>query len=93
MLARCIVGATAEIKNDTAERRNVTIGEQLESIIDHSSVTALLRVLETIMREKSQHIAENWQDATLARAWDMSAREVGKLAARFQTTGVPGIGR
>ena len=72
---------------------SVTIGEQLENMIDRSSVASVLRAVETIMREKSDHIASNWQDATLARAWDMSANDVGKLAAKFQSTGVPGIGR
>ena len=70
-----------------------TIGEQIESIIDAGSVADLLHAISHVMRDKSEHIQTNWQDATLARAWDMSASDVDKLAAKFHSTGVPGIGR
>jgi len=71
---------------------DITIGEQLETIIDSGNVSALLYAIERIMRDKSQHIAENWQDQPLAQSWDKSANEVEKLAAKFHANRVPGIG-
>ena len=66
--------------------------EELEALIDSSSVAALLEAIADIMREKSEHISHSWQDQSLAIAWDKSANDVQKVAAKFRTTGVAGIG-
>jgi hypothetical protein len=70
-----------------------TVLEQFEEAIDRGNVASVLDVIVTVMREKSAHIAENWQDAALAIAWDQSASVVEKAAAKLRGAGIPGIGR
>lgn len=72
---------------------NVTIGEQLEGIIDHGNVANLLEAVAHVCTEKSEHVSANWQDAHLARAWSATADKILKCAAGLRVTGVPGIGR
>ena len=66
--------------------------EELEAFIDSGSVAATLELMADIMREKSEHISHSWQDQSLAIAWDKSANDVQKVAAKFRTTGIAGIG-
>lgn len=69
------------------------LAEQIEMAIDSSNVASVLEYLAEVCRDKSQHISENWQDQALARAWDTSASDISKLAAKFRCTGIPGVGR
>jgi hypothetical protein len=43
--------------------------QQLELLVDATGVQAVLEALSTICGLKAEHIAENWQNASLARAW------------------------
>lgn len=51
--------------------------DQIESIIDATSVKALLEALSDICGAKSEHVACNWQDATTARVWAYAAGVAG----------------
>jgi hypothetical protein len=53
----------------------------LESLIDASSLADVLETVGDICGEKSQHIAENWQDTPLAALWNRAASRVGTCAS------------
>jgi hypothetical protein len=48
---------------------NAQIQDQLEMLLDKSSVAAILEVLSNICAEKADHIQTNWQDGGLATEW------------------------
>lgn len=52
----------------------------LEALIDASSLADVLETLGEICDAKSQHIAENWQDKTLAAQWNRAASRIGTCA-------------
>jgi len=43
--------------------------DNLEKIVDHYDLENIIRALSFICGEKATHIAENWQDAKLAKSW------------------------
>lgn len=59
----------------------------LEKMVDRNTLAAVLDTLAEIAGLKAQHIAENWQDATLARAWERAASRIAKVTLPR----VPGI--
>lgn len=44
--------------------------ETLERVIDAYDLPSVLEAIDQICIEKAQHIRENWQDESTARAWD-----------------------
>ena len=48
----------------------------LESLIDRTSIGAVLESLSTIADAKAEHIGANWQDAGLARVWTRVAGRI-----------------
>jgi hypothetical protein len=50
------------------------IEEDLEAMVDRYGVSAILNGLANICAAKSEHIATNWQDASLAKLWDKDSR-------------------
>ena len=59
-------------------RPNLT--EELEKLIDASSLLDVLTGLELVCAEKAEHIRCNWQDKATARPWDRASRAFGKQA-------------
>lgn len=57
--------------------------DQLESLIDSYGLPVLLETLGQIAGEKAGHVAENWQDRALARAWDHCATKLYTLSAKL----------
>lgn len=59
--------------------RDLTYEERdaLESLIDSTSVVAVMQALSEICGEKAEHIRTNWQDAKLAREWDHTCGVIG----------------
>lgn len=51
---------------------------QLEALLDRSDPYSVLLALSEICQEKAEHIAENWQDASLARTWRQASIAVSK---------------
>jgi hypothetical protein len=47
----------------------VTDQELIERIIDRHGIAWMLMTISEICGEKAKHIAENWQDASLAKRW------------------------
>lgn len=48
----------------------------LESLVDQHTLGAVLAAIETVVREKAEHIATNWQDERYAAHWLRAANEV-----------------
>jgi len=60
----------------------------LEAAIDKSSVLHVIRELETVCHAKADHIRENWQDETTARAWEQVAIALEIAEARAVDFGI-----
>jgi hypothetical protein len=52
------------------------IDADLEELIDRASLGHVLAALTTICRGKADHVRSNWQDHSLARAWDRAAEAI-----------------
>lgn len=50
--------------------------DQIEAIIDRTSVVEVLALIADICSEKADHIRSNWQDRRTAAVWDRAARTV-----------------
>lgn len=57
----------------------------LESMIDAVGLRNVLFALKCIAEAKADHISENWQDATTAKAWNRDALELEKAARKIIT--------
>lgn len=58
--------------------------EQLEAMIDRSSLKDVLEMLAEICGEKAEHIRSNWQDEPMARFWEADARKVARVAEKVR---------
>ena len=56
--------------------------EELEPIVDASSVSAILEALSDICHLKADHIKTNWQDLAMARQWTIAGVECNKAQDR-----------
>lgn len=54
----------------------------LEQLIDRVGVADVLSCIAEIATAKAAHVAENWNDTRLARAWTMIARRTLTLSGR-----------
>jgi hypothetical protein len=59
-----------------------TFSDQLEGIVDRSTVKHILETLATICQEKAQHIRENWQDRELAKEWQHTAMWINSIVQK-----------
>lgn len=66
-----------------------SITEQLESLIDQTSLLDVLVGLELVCAEKADHIRLNWQDAKLAKAWDRASKVCGHAARHSNVQALP----
>lgn len=53
--------------------------EQVEKLVDSSSVKRVVDALATTCYLKAQHIEENWQDRLLAKIWERAARILDRV--------------
>ena len=56
---------------------------ELEAMVDRHGVSAILNELANICAAKSEHIATNWQDASLAKLWDKDSRTLARAEERI----------
>jgi hypothetical protein len=54
----------------------------LEGLVDNASLSEVLVALSDICRDKADHIAVNWQDNVLAKAWRGAAEGVLSCSGR-----------
>jgi hypothetical protein len=62
------------------------VQEQLEDIVDQTSLGDVLDMLSAICFEKATHVDEAWQDRVLARAWEKNGQLIDKAATRVVAT-------
>lgn len=55
----------------------------LEDYIDEHGVAKLLGMIVNVCAEKADHVQDNWQDRTMARAWREGAALI-EDAAEFE---------
>lgn len=65
--------------------------EALELMIDKTSLTHVLDGLVEICAGKADHIATNWQDATLSGRWQWAANTIERIRGKMAGSMVPGI--
>lgn len=56
--------------------------QQLESLIDDSSLAEVLAALVEICDGKAEHLSTNWQDGPGADYWLRASRAIERTAAR-----------
>jgi hypothetical protein len=56
------------------------VPDELEALIDATSLQHVLTGLELICYEKAEHIRSKWQDFPLARIWARAGAVCGKAA-------------
>jgi hypothetical protein len=52
----------------------------LEQMIDTHGLASVLETISTICAEKADHIRANYDDRTLARAWQTTANRIERCA-------------
>jgi hypothetical protein len=60
--------------------------DELEFIVDQSSIQNVINMLARICHEKAEHVETNWQDAQLARVWRKNADVLASAAEKLQRT-------
>jgi hypothetical protein len=59
------------------------IAEEIESLIDDSSLTDVLTAIELVCLEKAEHLRANWQDTDAAKSWESDAKQVYKATQKI----------
>lgn len=52
---------------------------QLEAYVDKHGLRTVLNTIEAVCYDKSDHVATNWQDQGLAKAWEYNGEQVGSV--------------
>jgi len=60
--------------------RNATLNE-LETVIDRTSLSNVLDLLADICGDKGEHLRSNWQDENTAKVWEHAGKHIARLAA------------
>jgi hypothetical protein len=53
--------------------------EILETLIDKSTLSAILEMLERICHKKAENMRTHWQDETSAELWEKAARQIEQI--------------
>lgn len=61
-----------------------TSQELLERLVDKHSLVGVLAMLASVCADKAVHVAEEWQDAGLAKVWDRRACLLDDFVAKFE---------
>jgi len=59
------------------------LNNELEAMIDTHGLSAVISAISAVCDAKAQHIAENWQDESLANVWQEAAN---RLASDVQVS-------
>lgn len=55
---------------------------ELEQAIDSIGLRRLLDLVTNICHEKADHVRTNWQDESMARAWERDAKRIDTCASK-----------
>jgi hypothetical protein len=61
------------------------IADQLEALIDASTLAIVLDALADVCHAKAEHLTSNWQDSTSARHWSDMGRRIGTVGGQALT--------
>lgn len=61
---------------------------EIETIIDRCGLSSILMGLSELCGRKAQHIAENWQDAKIAKDWATLEGAIGVVVPRATARGL-----
>ena len=64
------------------------LNETLESLVDKHGLLEIVVALELICMDKADHIATNWDDKPLEKAWRKADSAFHNLAVQIQNGGV-----
>lgn len=59
------------------------LAEQVERLVDATTLSAVLRALTEVCRGKAEHLRANWQDEATARSWDYAGRVIDRAESRI----------
>jgi hypothetical protein len=59
------------------------LADELESMIDGSSLATVLEALSQVFFEKVEHLRSNWQDETAAKCWDKAGRAIDRIIPKL----------
>lgn len=62
--------------------------DRLESLVDSTSLGAIVFALVEICNLKGEHISANWQDEATAKQWLRGAKAVDSIVDRVNRIGV-----
>ena len=74
-------GERRDERNTTMNMRdlNKTECDDLEMLVDRCGLSSVLMALSEICGSKAEHIATNWQDASLAKDWATLEGRIGVI--------------
>jgi hypothetical protein len=61
---------------------STALERELEAIIDSRGIHAVLVAIGRVCANKSEHIAVNWQDASLAKRWIKLTHALAPIIAK-----------
>ncbi len=53
--------------------------EVLEHLVEHSTLAAVLEMLERICHKKAEYLRNHWNDENLAKCWEKAARQIENI--------------
>jgi hypothetical protein len=62
--------------------------DELEALIDKTSLAGVVFALVQIANEKGEHVATNWGDAVTAKYWFRAANRIDKIVDAVNNLGV-----
>lgn len=65
------------------------IQEQLEAIIDRTSLQDVLNCLSGVCLAKSDHLEENWQDKASAKQWEEAYHVIDRAVVKISRLAIP----
>lgn len=68
--------------------RHNALADDLEAIVDRTSLSAVLESLAYVCSEKAEHLLTNWQDETSADAWERCITPLDDLASSASKMGL-----
>ena len=54
--------------------------DALEDLVDRYTLAEVLEALGVICELKADHVLTNWQDAGLAKSWEVMAKRIDKVS-------------
>ncbi len=55
------------------------LADQLEPLIDRSSLATVLEALSQVCWEKADHLRSNWQDRATAKCWHKAGQAIDRI--------------